>query len=157
MCRPGGMVRRTAVPLIIRGKVHGVGAHARPIRDGADLSPAGPAWLIRDVLDLRDVTLVGSDTCGALVQPVIARGAEREGAAVPASCDAYDNFRPGLTGTARHAAGVRPPAGGRTPEGATRRRTGQVTASAATGPPPSASRRDGIVREVIRRQPATRS
>jgi pimeloyl-ACP methyl ester carboxylesterase len=49
-------------------------------------------------LDLRDVTLVGNDTGGALVQLLMAGGSDRVGRAVLVSCDAFDNFPPGLTG-----------------------------------------------------------
>jgi pimeloyl-ACP methyl ester carboxylesterase len=48
-----------------------LGAHRRALRAGADLSLPGIARLAAeflDRLDLRDVTLVGNDTGGALVQ-----------------------------------------------------------------------------------------
>src|SRR5688572_13474022 len=48
-----------------------LGAHEVALDDGADLSPAGVAQLIADfleALDLRDVTLVGNDSGGALCQ-----------------------------------------------------------------------------------------
>jgi pimeloyl-ACP methyl ester carboxylesterase len=51
-----------------------------------------------DRLDLHDVTLVGNDTGGALVQLLMRDGAARVGRVVLASCDAFDNFPPGLTG-----------------------------------------------------------
>jgi pimeloyl-ACP methyl ester carboxylesterase len=76
-----------------------LGAHRHPV-DG-DLSLPGIARLLEeflDRLDLRDVTLVGNDTGGALVQLVLAGGAPRVGRAVLVSCDAFDNFPPGLTG-----------------------------------------------------------
>ena len=68
----------------------------------ADLSLPGIARLVAeflDRLDLRDVTLVGNDTGGALVQ-LLMRSATRRASAgvVLASCDAFDNFPPGLTG-----------------------------------------------------------
>ncbi|WP_433170188.1 alpha/beta fold hydrolase [Actinoallomurus sp. CA-150999] len=78
-----------------------LGAHRRAMRTDADLSPHGLARLVTeflDRLDLRDVTLVGNDTGGALVQLLMAGGAERIGRVVLASCDAFDNFPPGLTG-----------------------------------------------------------
>jgi pimeloyl-ACP methyl ester carboxylesterase len=51
-----------------------------------------------DRLDLQDVTLVGNDTGGALVQLLICDGAARAGRVVLASCEAFDNFPSGLTG-----------------------------------------------------------
>ena len=81
-----------------------LGAHRHAMRAGADLSLPGVARLVAeflDRLDLRDVTLVGNDTGGALVQllmaggPLAADGAARVGRVVLASCDAFDNFPPG--------------------------------------------------------------
>jgi pimeloyl-ACP methyl ester carboxylesterase len=80
-----------------------LGAHRHPVHDGADLSLPGIARLVTeflDRLDLHDVTLVGNDTGGALVQLLICQGAERVARVVLASCDAFDNFPPGLTGKA---------------------------------------------------------
>jgi pimeloyl-ACP methyl ester carboxylesterase len=78
-----------------------LGAHAHAMNADADLSLAGVARLVAeflDRLDLRDVTLVGNDTGGALVQLLMRSGAPRVGRVVLASCDAFDNFPPGLTG-----------------------------------------------------------
>jgi pimeloyl-ACP methyl ester carboxylesterase len=78
-----------------------LGAHRHPVRDDADLSMPGLARLLAEFLerlDLRDVTLVGVDTGGALVQLLMADDAARVGRVVLASCDAFDNFPPGLTG-----------------------------------------------------------
>ena len=80
-----------------------LGAHRHPMRADADLSLPGIARLVAEFLerlDLRDVTLVGNDTGGALVQLVIRDGAARVGRVVLVSCDAFDNFPPGLTGKA---------------------------------------------------------
>ena len=91
------------------------GAHRRPVRADADLSLPGIARLVAefiDRLDLRDVTLVGVDTGGALVQLLITDGGdggERVGRVVLASCDAFDNFPPGLTGKTLVASGKLPP------------------------------------------------
>lgn len=71
------------------------------MRADADLSLPGVARLVTELLDrldLRDVTLVGNDTGGALVQLLMAEGSARVGRAVLVSCEAYDNFPPGLTG-----------------------------------------------------------
>lgn len=74
-----------------------LGAHAMAMKPDADLSVPGVARLIADfiaALDLRDVTLVGNDSGGALVQMVCARHPERIGRAVLTTCDAYDVFPP---------------------------------------------------------------
>jgi pimeloyl-ACP methyl ester carboxylesterase len=78
-----------------------LGAHRHPMHADADLSLPGIARLVTeflDRLDLQDVTLVGIDTGGALVQLLICDAAARIGRVVLASCDAFDNFPPGLTG-----------------------------------------------------------
>src|SRR6266498_3398451 len=78
-----------------------LGAHRHAMHADADLSLPGIARLVAeflDRLDLHDVTLVGNDTGGALVQLLICDGAARVGRVVLAACDAFDNFPPGLTG-----------------------------------------------------------
>jgi pimeloyl-ACP methyl ester carboxylesterase len=88
-----------------------LGAHRHPMRDGADLSLPGIAGLVTeflDRLDLRDVTLVGNDTGGALVQLLMRDGDPRVGRVVLVSCDAFDNFPPGLTGKTLVATGRLP-------------------------------------------------
>ncbi len=78
-----------------------MGAHRHAMHTDADLSLRGIARLVAeflDRLDLHDVTLVGNDTGGALVQLLMSDGAARVGRIVLASCDAFDNFPPGLTG-----------------------------------------------------------
>ncbi|UOX90252.1 alpha/beta hydrolase [Amycolatopsis sp. FBCC-B4732] len=78
-----------------------LGAHRKPMRPGADLSLPGIARLLTEFLeglDLREVTLVGVDTGGALVQLLMADRVARVSRVVLASCDAFDNFPPGLTG-----------------------------------------------------------
>jgi pimeloyl-ACP methyl ester carboxylesterase len=90
-----------------------MGAHRNAMRAGADLSPRGIARLISELLDrldLDDVTLVGNDTGGALVQLLAADGATRVGRIVLVSCDAFDNFPPRLTGKALVLTGKLPPA-----------------------------------------------
>jgi pimeloyl-ACP methyl ester carboxylesterase len=76
-----------------------LGSHVLPLAASADRSTAGVARLIADfleALDLRDVTLVGNDTGGALCQLVATRHGERVGRLVLTSCDAYDNYFPAL-------------------------------------------------------------
>jgi pimeloyl-ACP methyl ester carboxylesterase len=48
--------------------------------------------------NLQDVSLVGNDTGGALVQLLMCHRDVRVGRVVLASRDAFDNFPPGLTG-----------------------------------------------------------
>lgn len=89
-----------------------LGAHRLPMRPDGDLSLPAIARLVTELLDrldLRDVTLVGNDTGGALVQLIIAAGAPRVARVVLASCDAFDNFPPGLTGKALVLTGKLPP------------------------------------------------
>jgi pimeloyl-ACP methyl ester carboxylesterase len=76
-----------------------LGSHELPLNPGADYTPPGLAALIADfldALDLRDVTLVGNDTGGALAQIVAVERPERLGRLVLTSCDAYENFLPAL-------------------------------------------------------------
>jgi pimeloyl-ACP methyl ester carboxylesterase len=90
-----------------------LGAHRHAMRAGADLSLPGIARLVAeflDRLDLQDVTLVGNDTGGALVQLLMCHRDARVGRVVLASCDAFDNFPPGLTGKTLVLAGKLPPA-----------------------------------------------
>ncbi len=78
-----------------------LGAHRHPMRADADLSLRGIARLVAefcDRLDLRDVTLVGNDTGGALAQLLIGTEAVGIDRVVLVSCDAFDNYPPGLTG-----------------------------------------------------------
>ena len=86
--RPGSAATRPHLPL---------GSHRIPLGPDADLTPRGVARLIIDflaALDLRDVTLVGNDTGGALCQFVIDTDPERIGALVLTNCDAFDKFPP---------------------------------------------------------------
>jgi len=74
-----------------------LGSHRRPVRPDADLSPRGFATLINsflETLDLRDVTLVGSDTGGAMCQFTIDSDHSRIGRLVLTNCDAFELFPP---------------------------------------------------------------
>ncbi len=74
-----------------------LGGHEVPMGSGADMSPRGVARLVADfveALDLRDVTLVGNDTGGAICQIAIAEYPERVGRLVLTNCDAYEAFLP---------------------------------------------------------------
>src|SRR5215472_17419876 len=91
-----------------------LGAHRHPVHAAADLSLPGVARLVAEFLDrlgLHDVTLVGNDTGGALVQLFMCNGGTAGvGRVVLASCDAFDNFPPGLTGKTLVLTGKLPPA-----------------------------------------------
>src|ERR1700691_4814945 len=74
-----------------------LGAHQRPMNADADLSPQGMATLIRDfisALDLRDVTIVGNDTGGAICQVMLGGDTSRIGAAVLTNCEALGTYPP---------------------------------------------------------------
>jgi pimeloyl-ACP methyl ester carboxylesterase len=74
-----------------------LGAHRVPMPSDADLTPSGVAKLIAeflDALDLIDVTVVASDTGGALTQILMADHPERLGRVVLTPCDAFEDFLP---------------------------------------------------------------
>jgi pimeloyl-ACP methyl ester carboxylesterase len=103
-CLPAGF--RCVVPTLP------LGAHRHAMHPGADLSLPGIAGLTAEFLErlgLQDVTLAGNDTGGALVQLLMASGEARIGRAVLVSCDAFDNFPPGLTGRTLMLTGKLPP------------------------------------------------
>ncbi|MFD9542585.1 alpha/beta fold hydrolase [Streptomyces sp. NPDC060022] len=87
-----------------------LGAHRRPMRPDADLTVPGVARLVAeflDALDLTDVTLVMNDWGGA--QALVADGRDqRIGKLVITSCEAFDNFPPGLPGRNLYAAAKMP-------------------------------------------------
>jgi pimeloyl-ACP methyl ester carboxylesterase len=74
-----------------------LGVHRYPSPRGVDHSPAALARVVAaliEKLDLRDVTLVGNDTGGAICQLVIANHRERIGRLVLTNCDAFEVFPP---------------------------------------------------------------
>ena len=74
-----------------------LGGHRVPMNPDADLSPGGVARLVADfmeALDLRDVTLIGNDTGGAICQIVVAEHPGRLSRLVLTNCDAYEAFFP---------------------------------------------------------------
>jgi pimeloyl-ACP methyl ester carboxylesterase len=74
-----------------------LGAHRTPMHRDADQSPRGVASQViafLDALDLHDVTLVGSDTGGALAQYALDTDRSRIGRVVFLNCDAFDTFPP---------------------------------------------------------------
>ncbi|MEV8593481.1 alpha/beta hydrolase [Streptomyces sp. NPDC052012] len=83
-----------------------LGSHRRPMRPDADLSAHGIAALLAefmDRLDLRDVTLVQNDTGTA--QLLVGVRDERIARLVLTSCEALDNYPPGVQGRTLHRAG----------------------------------------------------
>ena len=78
-----------------------LGGHSVAMRPEADLTPRGVARIVADMmeaLDLRDVTLVGNDTGGAICQVIVTEHRGRVGRLVLTDCDAYDAFFPVLMG-----------------------------------------------------------
>ncbi|MEU2711362.1 alpha/beta hydrolase [Streptomyces sp. NPDC007205] len=76
-----------------------LGSHRRPMRPDADLSAHGIARLLAefmDRLDLRDVTLVQNDAGTA--QLLVGVHDERIARLVLTSCEALDNYPPGIQG-----------------------------------------------------------
>ncbi|MGW3322681.1 alpha/beta fold hydrolase [Streptomyces virginiae] len=82
-----------------------IGGHRRPMRPDADLSAHGIAALLAEFLeqlDLRDVTLVQNDAGTA--QLLVGVRDERVGRLVLTSCEALENYPPGIQGRTLHAA-----------------------------------------------------
>src|SRR5215831_5899977 len=76
-----------------------LGAHRHPMRPGADLSLRGFGQLVAELLehlDLRDVTLVQNDHGAALA--LAGDNPERVARLVISSCEAFENYPPGLPG-----------------------------------------------------------
>ncbi len=79
-----------------------LGGHRHPMRPDANLSMRGLSRLVAEFmekLDLRAVTLVENDWGGAHLL-VTERGGERVARLVLTSCEAFDNYPPGLPGHA---------------------------------------------------------
>jgi pimeloyl-ACP methyl ester carboxylesterase len=86
-----------------------LGSHNLPLPGGSETGPPAVANMVADAieaLDLEDVTLVGSDTGGALCQMLVTSRPERVGRLVLASCDYRDNFPPKLFSYFKPAAAV---------------------------------------------------
>ena len=76
-----------------------LGAHRHPMRADADLSLHGFARMVSELLerlDLRDVTLVQNDHAAALV--LGGEDPRRVARLVISSCEAFENYPPGLPG-----------------------------------------------------------
>jgi pimeloyl-ACP methyl ester carboxylesterase len=90
-----------------------LGGHRHGMAADADLSLSGIAGLVQDLIErlgLNDVTVAGVDTGGAIVQLLMVTGRPAIERAVLVSCDAFENFPPGLTGKTLVMAGKLPPA-----------------------------------------------
>ncbi len=76
-----------------------LGGHRRPMHRDADLSLRGHGRLVAEFLerlDLRDVTLAQNDHAAALA--LVGERPERVARLVISSCEAFDNYPPGLPG-----------------------------------------------------------
>jgi pimeloyl-ACP methyl ester carboxylesterase len=76
-----------------------IGAQQIAMKPDADHTPPGVAATISsflEALDLEDVTIVGSDSGGAMSQVLVTRHPERIGRLVLTNCDTYENFPPGI-------------------------------------------------------------
>ena len=74
-----------------------LGSHRTAMRADADVTPAGVARMVGELLaalDLDDVTLVGNDTGGAISQLVALDHGERVGRLVLTNCDCFEIFPP---------------------------------------------------------------
>jgi len=86
-----------------------LGGHRKRMRSDADLSLHGQAGLVAEFLEgleLTDVTLVLNDWGGGLL--VAADGNDRIGRLVLTSCEAFDNYPPGLPGHVAWLAALAP-------------------------------------------------
>ncbi len=75
------------------------GAHRLPMRPDADLSPAGLAAILAELierLELEDVTVVGNDSGGAVSQVLVTTRPAHIGRLVLTNCDTHENFPPGI-------------------------------------------------------------
>lgn len=74
-----------------------LGAHRPAMEPDADVSPPGNAEILAAfiaALDLNDVTVMGSDTGGAVAQFLAASHPERIGRLVLLPCDLFENYLP---------------------------------------------------------------
>lgn len=76
-----------------------LGSHTVPVVDRSVLTPVGVADMVAELLerlDLRDVTIVASDTGGAIAQLLVTRHPSRIARLVLTPCDALEVFPPAL-------------------------------------------------------------
>lgn len=87
-----------------------LGSHQRPMRRDADLSLRGFGRMVAELLerlDLRDATLVQNDHAAALVLAG-EKHPERVARLVISSCEAFENYPPGLPGKNLRATAIVP-------------------------------------------------
>ncbi len=95
----GGVVDRLADRYRCLAPDWPIGAQQIAMNPDADLSPPGVAAIISsflDALDLKDVTIVGNDSGGAMSQVLVTRHPQRIGRLVLTNCDTHENFPPGV-------------------------------------------------------------
>jgi pimeloyl-ACP methyl ester carboxylesterase len=76
-----------------------IGAQQIAMKPDADLTPYGVAAIVESflaALDLREVTIVGNDSGGAMSQVLVTRHPERVARLVLTNCDTHENFPPGI-------------------------------------------------------------
>jgi pimeloyl-ACP methyl ester carboxylesterase len=86
-----------------------LGSHRRPMRREADLSLRGFGRMVAELLerlDLRDATLVQNDHAAALV--LAGEHPDRVARLVISSCEAFENYPPGLPGKNLRATAIVP-------------------------------------------------
>jgi pimeloyl-ACP methyl ester carboxylesterase len=86
-----------------------LGAHRRPMRPDADLSLGGFARMVAELLEglrLSDVTLVQNDHAAALA--LAGENPPRVARLVISSCEAFENYPPGLPGKNMRLTGLVP-------------------------------------------------
>lgn len=74
-----------------------LGSHTIPVDESVPLNPGTVAEMVHDfigALELRDVTLVGSDTGGGLCQLLVDAHPDSIGRLVLTNCDAFETFPP---------------------------------------------------------------
>jgi len=75
------------------------GSHTTAMKPDAPLAPPDAARLVLEflaTLDLRDVTIVGNDSGGAVTQMAVTTDTSRIGRLVLTNCDSFENFPPGI-------------------------------------------------------------
>jgi pimeloyl-ACP methyl ester carboxylesterase len=76
-----------------------IGAQQIAMKPDADLTPYGVAAIVDSflaALDLREVTIVGNDSGGAMSQVLVTRHPQRVARLVLTNCDTHENFPPGI-------------------------------------------------------------
>lgn len=100
-----GSLWRKVTPALVRAGYRCIvpdwplGSHEAPMNEDADLTPEGIAQIVSDFIEalgLRDVTIIGNDSGGAITQLVAARHGERIARVVLTTCDAFEIFPPPL-------------------------------------------------------------